>query len=469
MKTGMVPGKFFKIAEGRAPKPGSEGEIKYFFDVDPLKVGLLGEEDSIDFKNRGVIPRVNEGDLLAEKIPPKEGIPGIDVFGRPVPPPKLRKIRLRSGRGARISEDGLKVFAAIQGRADLLPGGKLSVFPELKIQGDVDLKTGHIDFEGEVIVTGTVQSGFRVNSGSLSAGEILQAEIETKRNIIVRGGIIGAAIRAGGSVKANHIREAHVEALGDVVAEKEIIDTRIETSGSILARRCRILSSRIAAKKGIQAHQVGSEESNPCTLIVGVDTKVKNEIKALKLSTSSKEEEAGGLRKRSKALQEESKKVQSELGIMAQEQDHAMVQQRQLKEKKEELAAKGEKDQVTRIEAALDTLEGQSVKREKDLDNIFCEADRIEAEISGLKEQITLYENEIKEIETEASDLLARSRSEKGIPELRVWGTVFPFTTVKGVRASLTLPEKHKNLLIKEVKTNETGGKIEYKLRLTRL
>ncbi len=469
LKTGMVPGKFLKIAQGRAPEPGSGGEIKYFFDVDPLKVGLSREGEGIDFRDRGTIPRVNEGDLLAEKLPPKEGIAGLDVFGRPVPAPKSPKIRLRHGRGTRISEDGLKVFAAIQGRPELFPDGKLFVFPELKIQGDVDLKTGHIDFEGEVIVSGTVQGGFRVNSGSLSAGEILQAEIKTKGNVIVRGGIIGAVIRAGGSVKARHIREAHVEALGDVIAEKEVIDTRIETSGSVLSKRCRILSSRVVAKKGIQVHQVGSEESNPCTLLVGVNTMVNNEIKALKRNISSKEEEAGGLQKRTKALRKESKKVQDELGTTAQEQDRAMVQQRQLKERKEGLEATGAKEQVTRIEAALDALKGQGAKREELLENLFCEADRIEAEISDLQEKIALHEDDTKEIEKEIKDLLAWSRSEKGIPELTVRGTVFPYTTVKGVRASLTLPEKHENVKIKEVKTGEAGGKIEYKFQLTRL
>lgn len=458
----------FKIAEGTPPTPFDKRDIQYSFNPDPLNIGKIREGDHIDFKDRGPIPQANENDLLAEKVRTRKDHDGMDVFGRPIPAPKTAEPPFRCGKGTRMSDDGLKIFAAARGRPELSPDGKVSVFAQLKIQGDVDLKTGHIEFDGDVIVSGAVRSGFRVNCGSLSAREILHAELETKGNVLVSEGIIGAEIRAGGNVRARHIRESNVEALGDVVVEKEILDTRIETSGSIVAGRSSILSSHIAAKKGIQAYQIGSEKSNPCTLVVGVDTRVKNEVTALKQNTSSKKDEAKGLRKRLESLQGESKKIQTDLGTMAQEQDRAMVQTRQLKEKRDEVHAKGDSDLLTQIEATLEDIEKENAEREKSLEDIFKEQDRIEEEMADLQEKIAVYEREIGEIEQEITDLLAWSQSEKGIPKVRVHGSIFPYTTIKGRKASLRLPEKHENILVQEAMTRDENDRSQYKIRLTR-
>lgn len=458
----------FKIAEGTPPTPFDKRDIQYLFNTDPLSIGKIREGNHIDFKDRGPIPQVNENDLLAEKVRTRKDHDGMDVFGRPIPAPKTAEPPFRCGKGTRMSDDGLKIFAAARGRPELSPDGKVSVFAELKIQGDVDLKTGHVDFDGDVIVSGTVRSGFRVNCGSLSAREILHAELETKGNVLVSEGIIGAVIRAGGNVRARHIRESNVEALGDVVVEKEILDTRIETSGSIVAGRSSILSSHIAAKKGIQAYQIGSEKSNPCTLVVGVDTRVRHEVKALKQNTSSKKDEAKGLQKRLESLQGDSKKIQTDLGTMAQEQDRAMVQTRQLKEKRDDVHAKGDSGLLTQIEATLEDIEKENAEREKRLEDIFKEQDRIEEETVGLQEKIAVCEREIGEIEQEISDLLAWSQSEKGIPKVRVHGSIFPYTTIKGRNASLRLPEKHENILAQEAMTRDENDRSQYKIRLTR-
>ncbi len=463
-----APAAPFKIAEGKPPEPFDKTDIQYFFDTDPLNIGKIREGDHIDFKDRGPIPQVNENDLLAEKIRTRKDHDGMDVFGRSIFAPKTAEPRLRCGKGVRISDDGLKIFAAARGRPELSPDGKVSVHAELKIQGDVDLKTGHIDFEGVVVVSGTVQSGFHVNCGSLSAKEILHATLETTGNVLVREGIIGADIRAGGSVKARHIRESKVAALGEVVVEKEILDTRLETSGSIATRKGSILSSHITAKKGIQAHQIGSEKSNPCTLIVGVDIQFKNEIKTLKQEISSKEKEMEDLRKLLGSLQEESKKVQVDLGNMAQEQDRAMVQARHLKEKRADFEVKGQRDLIAQIETTLEDIEKKSAERENHLENIFKEQDRIEEAIAELQEKIASCENAIRKIEQDISELIAWSQSEKGVPEVKVPGTIFPFTLVKGRYASLRLPEKHRNILLREVTTRDEKNRPRSKIRLTR-
>ena len=99
------------IARGTAPVPETPPEIKYHFDTDPLKVGTLTENGLMDWKERGTLPQVKEGDLLAEKIPGPPGKEGMDVYGKKIPIPKARDKRFKCGKGARKSEDGLQVYA----------------------------------------------------------------------------------------------------------------------------------------------------------------------------------------------------------------------------------------------------------------------------------------------------------------------------------------------------------------------
>ena len=78
-------GEGWAIATGTDPIPDTPPQITYHFDTDPLKIGTLTDEGLMDWKNRGRLPQVKEGDLLAEKIPGPKGKEGMDVYGKKFP------------------------------------------------------------------------------------------------------------------------------------------------------------------------------------------------------------------------------------------------------------------------------------------------------------------------------------------------------------------------------------------------
>jgi uncharacterized protein (DUF342 family) len=162
-------GERWTIASGTDPIPDTPPQKKYHFDTDPLKIGTLTEDGLMDWKERGELPQVKEGDLLAEKIPGPKGKEGMDVYGKKIPIPKLREQRFKCGKGARRSEDGMQVHASLSGIPKLSVTGEISVMPTLHIQGDISLKTGHVTFDGHIEVAGAVEKGYRVKGGSLRA------------------------------------------------------------------------------------------------------------------------------------------------------------------------------------------------------------------------------------------------------------------------------------------------------------
>ncbi|MBN1277321.1 MAG: DUF342 domain-containing protein, partial [Deltaproteobacteria bacterium] len=126
-----------RIALGKAPGPGHDAEVKYHFDTSPLRIGTINEAGRLDYKNRGETVQVKEGSLIAEKIPARDGIPGIDVFGQAIPSSKPEDIAFLCGKCTEKSEDGLRIYAKIDGRPDISEDGRISVSPVLQIAGDV--------------------------------------------------------------------------------------------------------------------------------------------------------------------------------------------------------------------------------------------------------------------------------------------------------------------------------------------
>ena len=453
-----------KVAEGKSPETGTDATIKYYFETDPLKVGTVKDGGSIDFKDRGDIPQVKKGDLLAEKIPAIEGAAGNDVYGRYLSVSKPKDTTLRKGKGTSISEDKLKIFAGTDGVPEISAVGKVYVSPKLEISGGVGLKTGHVDFDGKIDVIGTIQSGYRVRGNSLKANEILKAEIEMDGDISVFGGIIGAKIKGGGNVSAMYVHESEIETLGDVLVEKEIIDSKINTSGTCIARNGPILSSKVSAKKGIQAIQIGSEISKPCSLNIGYDEKVKEDIDALKEIIPLKKQEQTEFNRRIKEIENEPGIIEKVIADMAQIQDRSVVKRRKLSEEIEKIKETGDKAQLEGAESKLSELDLEIENREKKLESLFNKQDQITTEINDLKQKIEDSKTEVQDLREKISEIVEWSTSEKGIPEIKVSDVIFADTTICGIYSSLKLNQSQKSVLIKEDIPKEAGDSSDWNL-----
>ncbi|MBU2630287.1 MAG: DUF342 domain-containing protein, partial [Proteobacteria bacterium] len=272
--------KSFTVAKGKPSSPGCDASIVYHFDTDHLNAGVINEEGKIDYKERGEIPRVTSGDLLATKKPMKKGKPGIDVFSNSIPVTETSDINLKCGEGTRLSEDALKVYATIDGQPVLALTGTISVYAELIIKGNVDFNTGNIDFDGNVHVNGAIMNGFVVKCGNLSAKEIVSGKILAIGDVTIQGGIINADIKAEGDVKAKFITDSNIKSFGNVIVDKEVINSKIRSSGKFIAERGKIISSFISAKMGFESKEIGTDVSHPCRINVGLDENVKKRIQA---------------------------------------------------------------------------------------------------------------------------------------------------------------------------------------------
>ena len=183
----------FLIAEGLEPVAGVDAKFLSLIPSSPARQPLINAEGSVDYRELGDILIVHKGDVLMQRIPPIEGEAGRNILGETVPPDGGLDIPFSDDkRGIYVNpEDNNQLLSAITGQPIVIPNG-IVVSPVLTLK-NVDLSTGHIRFDGSVVVQGNVEAGMKIYAleDVTVDGDITNAQIECNGSLVIDGSVIG--------------------------------------------------------------------------------------------------------------------------------------------------------------------------------------------------------------------------------------------------------------------------------------
>lgn len=445
-----LPREPFVVAQGEPPVPGNPPEIRYYFDTDPLRIGTLLEDGSMDWKNRGDIPQVKPDELLAEKVGGNPGQPGTNIFGQEVLPPRIKEPPLKFTKGAGRSEDGKQIFSKVAGMPKLGGDGRIGVSRVLPIETEIGIETGNIEFDGLIEVNGGVASGYTVRGVSLDAKEIQNATIELSEDLVSDAGIYGSKVVVGGHLKASHLHNSTVEVLGDLLVDKEIFSCTIHVNGRCLIDNGKIIASNITAKKGVQVKDIGTEASKPSELTVGVDFKFERDMEAAKEELVAIQERQSECEAEIAVLKGKIDELDAQLGEAAQEQDGCMVQKRRLEEKIESEAVANNPAKRSMIEELVSDLAAKYDELDARIQQIMSRDDQVRAKIAGLEKEIKEIEERIEALREHMGILEEAAKVDPGVPVIKASGTVYSKTLVIGPHKKLIIPKEMQNVRIAE-------------------
>jgi uncharacterized protein (DUF342 family) len=215
------------LAQGRMPTNGEPATLKLHVCTlkQRLKQPKLREDGSVDMRDFGALASVEKGTLLATQIPATNGADGFNVLGETLPAKPGDTFQLTAGEGTEISsKNPLQLIATLSGCPSEINNG-LRVDDVFTID-EVSVKSGHIEFDGSVVVSKSVAPGMKIIAkGDVTIlGSVESAEIQTKGNIEVKQAVIGhldhqhndegltCKLVAGGDIEISHGQYAYLEA-----------------------------------------------------------------------------------------------------------------------------------------------------------------------------------------------------------------------------------------------------------------
>ncbi|MDQ2085866.1 FapA family protein [Herbivorax sp. ANBcel31] len=284
------------VAKGTPEVNGKNGSVKFHFDVEKDKSPKVDESGKVDFRHLDIIENVKKDTVLCSLEPPLPGTPGKTVAGVEIPAKDGKPAALPKGRNTKISEDGQKLISVIDGQINYI-SGKVNVFQNYEVPANVDNSTGNIDFIGNVIVRGNVQSGFVVEAGGNVEvwGVVEGATIVAQGDIVLRRGMQGlekGTLKSGGSIIAKYIENSNIEAKEEIKAEA-IMHSNIKCGNKLelSGKKGLLVGGTCKVGKEISVKVIGSYMSTPTDIEVGIDPSLKERYKELRSEIQTIEED----------------------------------------------------------------------------------------------------------------------------------------------------------------------------------
>lgn len=270
------------IAAGKPPVKGNNAYLQTTFSENKSLAFNEKESVQVDFKEVIHIPMVEEEALVAEKIPAEPGLEGFGVDGEVISAPEGKDLKVRPGKNTYLSEDGLKLFASRAGQVSM-DAKTVHVYAVYEINGDLDMKTGNISFNGNVVIRGNVPAGFTVKArGDIRIdGTVEAASLESEGSLYISQGVVaqGAGqIICKGEMKAGFLNEANVHVHGSLYVTKSILHSQVTVNGHIYCTQGKgnIVGGSVSSVQGIEVNEIGNRMHSPTAIYVGIHKHAKN-------------------------------------------------------------------------------------------------------------------------------------------------------------------------------------------------
>ncbi|WP_127531912.1 DUF342 domain-containing protein [Paenibacillus kobensis] len=281
------------IASGDPPQQGEDGYILFAFNMGDEQEHrpVEASDGTVDLKEVNRINNVKRGQLVAEKVAATEGREGKSVMGVVLAGRNGKEGRFKIGKNVVLNAEQTALYAAIDGQLTKTESDKINVFPVYEVNGDVDYRTGNIDFIGTVVIRGNVLTGFRVKaSGDIRViGGVEGAEIETDGSIEITGGVMAGDkgyLKAGKNIKLSFVQDGKLFAGETITVTQAIMHSQLKAGKNVVCTGTKglIVGGTVQAGERVVARTIGNTMSTATTVEVGVRPELRGELQDLRTS-----------------------------------------------------------------------------------------------------------------------------------------------------------------------------------------
>ena len=266
-------GKEYLLAEGEEPAEGVDGYYEYFFESfdEPPKVK---DDGSIDYRAQKEISAVRAGEKIALYHKARLGKSGMTVSGREILSYVGHDLDPLNASFIHCLDDGV-TYVSEKGGYITMQNGRLSIFEQLEIKGDVVYGKDNISFNGTIHITGSVMKNVRVEAEGdiIVDGYVEGARLKAGKNIIIRRGVNGnniGIIEARGNIVAAFFENTNIVAGGNIEAGYLMNSMAYcRDSVKVAGKKPLICGGKVKAANSVTAGVVGNESHARTEIEVG--------------------------------------------------------------------------------------------------------------------------------------------------------------------------------------------------------
>ena len=277
------------IAVAKQPVVGHDSQFIPLVDTvnERILKPQLRDDGTIDMRELGDLPIVKANQAIMRKQPFTLGKAGIDVRGSLIEAEPGKAFDFEIASGSRLNpSNSLELLADINGQPNLLGNGmKVDSVVKVKV---VDLSTGNLDVDANLIVEGDITECMKVKcSGDITIGGVIEsAHVEAEGSIMVGRGIVGhipkhqqgqdnklsTFVRAGNRINAVFSSYSKLQAEEEIHLDEQILhcdcsSQKRVTVGSSKATAGQIIGGITRAGQSIEADIVGA----PVSILTRID------------------------------------------------------------------------------------------------------------------------------------------------------------------------------------------------------
>lgn len=170
-----------------------------YFDIEFLKgENNFGNHENVNYLEFNNVNTIEEGEVLATIVKGVRGREGRKINGVFINISEVNKINLNLGGGVKLIGD--KIIATIGGMPLYKKSNnRFEVKKIYEISSDVNIKTGNITFNGEVVIKGGVDENLKVYGayGIKVARDVKIASLKSLGNINIEGKVLQSEVQSG--------------------------------------------------------------------------------------------------------------------------------------------------------------------------------------------------------------------------------------------------------------------------------
>lgn len=264
------------VAHGRRPKEGSDAKFVRLCSTaqDRVLSPQAKEGGKVDMRDLGAIITVKPGTPLMQRVAATPGEDGYTVFGDILPANPGKDLALQPFEGTKIDPENPNILIAdCKGVPVALPRGMR--VDDVLCFDNVDIGTGHVDFDGSVIISGDIKDGMRVRaSGDITVlGFVESGKIESASAVTIMLGAIGrkregseaftCKIKAARTISIGYAQYCHIHTEQDLFIERQALHCdlsarRLIRVGKANNPRGKIIGGNILDAMRIETGELGA-------------------------------------------------------------------------------------------------------------------------------------------------------------------------------------------------------------------